>query len=355
MESNHGEILALQDKLQGSKTELLNVHKEKFEEQPWQRNWNRIRLRWKRIKMRRWTWRDKCRKCKLLPPGTGLLDLENSTRCRQLSSDFYTSVKRQRRPHTRTQQSMQNRQNNSRKEEESEKEEDTNAVHQQLPSSEVTCLLQNEHAQCSRASACAGSFLDGGGSFGLFFERERQGRPRLVMKPLRVQPHGGDFGDWNRTKLAPVRNRRLIQFFREKKYIRHWQTPPTISLTTLWRIPVDNHHLELQDHTIPGPQRRICLQPFLPSSTHSQRPFHWNFVTRYVRYVHKHSTFQIQKVPTRTPRKKMPLKKGTFVPGKKKAVYQRQFFIFQISQPLKLPFFTTPRQQSERISNSTPR
>ncbi len=27
--------------------------------------------------------------------GTGLLDLENSTRCRQLSSDFDTSVKRQ--------------------------------------------------------------------------------------------------------------------------------------------------------------------------------------------------------------------------------------------------------------------
>jgi hypothetical protein len=40
---------------------------------------------------------------------------------------------------------------------------------------------------------------------------------------------------WNVKKLAPVRDRRLVQFFREKKYIRHWQTPPTTFLTTLWR------------------------------------------------------------------------------------------------------------------------
>ncbi len=30
------------------------------------RNWNRIRLRWK-IGMRRWAWKDQCRKCEFLP------------------------------------------------------------------------------------------------------------------------------------------------------------------------------------------------------------------------------------------------------------------------------------------------
>ncbi len=74
--------------------------------------------------------------------GTGLLDLEHSTRCRQLRSDFDTSAKRQERPHTRTQQSMRNRQNSSRMDEESEQEQDANALHQQLPSSFV-CYKTN--------------------------------------------------------------------------------------------------------------------------------------------------------------------------------------------------------------------
>jgi hypothetical protein len=55
-----------------------------------------------------------------LSSGTGLLDLQHSTRCRQLRSDFDTSSKRHERPHTRTQQSMQNRHKISRMEEESE-------------------------------------------------------------------------------------------------------------------------------------------------------------------------------------------------------------------------------------------
>ena len=71
-------------------------------------------------------------------------------------------------------------------------------------------------------------------------------------------------------------------------------------------VPVDSHQLALQDDTISGPHRLIGLQPFLPSSTHSQRPFHWIFVTRYVRYVHRNATFQIPDNPT----KKMPLKKN---------------------------------------------
>ena len=55
-------------------------------------------------------------------------------------------------------------------------------------------------------------------------------------------------------------------------YIPHYSV--TFCRIPTKNIPVDSHHLELQDHTIPSPQRRICLQPFLPSSTHSQRPFH---------------------------------------------------------------------------------
>jgi hypothetical protein len=97
----------------------------------------RIRLRWKSIKMRRFTILKGQMQEFQVSSGTGLLDLEHSTRCRQLRSDFDTSAKRQERPHTRTQQSMQNRQNSSRMEEESEQEQDANALHQQLPSSLV--------------------------------------------------------------------------------------------------------------------------------------------------------------------------------------------------------------------------
>ena len=80
--------------------------------------------------------------------GTGLLDLEHSTRCRQLRFDFDTSAKRQERPHTRTQQSMQNRHNNSRKEE-SEQQQGVKTVHQQLPSSPV-CFKSNTLQPCLR-------------------------------------------------------------------------------------------------------------------------------------------------------------------------------------------------------------
>jgi hypothetical protein len=81
--------------------------------------------------------------------GTGLLDLEHSTRCRQLRSDFDTSAIRQERPHTRTQQSMQNRQNSSRMDEESEQEQDANALHQQLPWS-LVCYKTNTLQSCLR-------------------------------------------------------------------------------------------------------------------------------------------------------------------------------------------------------------
>jgi hypothetical protein len=78
--------------------------------------------------------------------GTGLLDLKHSTRCLQLSSDFDTSAQRQQQPHTRTQQSMQNRHNSSRKEE-SERQQGVKTVHQQLPSSPV-CFKSNTLLPC---------------------------------------------------------------------------------------------------------------------------------------------------------------------------------------------------------------
>ncbi len=44
----------------------------------------------------------------------------------------------------------------------------------------------------------------------------------------------GEKRDWNRTKITPVWPRYLVQFFSKKNSILHWQTPPTISLTTPW-------------------------------------------------------------------------------------------------------------------------
>ena len=93
--------------------------------------------------------------------GTGLLDLAHSTRCRQLRSVFDTSAKRQERPHTRTQQSMQNRQNSSRMEEESEQEQGANALHQQLPSS-LGCYKTNTLQSCLRKLFLQKAYWKGG-------------------------------------------------------------------------------------------------------------------------------------------------------------------------------------------------
>jgi hypothetical protein len=96
--------------------------------------------------------------------GTGLLDLEQCTRCRQLRYDFDTSEKRHERPHTRTQQSMQNRQNSSRMEEESEQEQDGNARKCPSPTAAlVICLSQNEHtAVVPPQTLSPESILEGG-------------------------------------------------------------------------------------------------------------------------------------------------------------------------------------------------
>ena len=48
--------------------------------------------------------------------GTGLINLENSTRCLELRSNFDNTAKRQEKPHNRTQESRRNRENNYLKE-----------------------------------------------------------------------------------------------------------------------------------------------------------------------------------------------------------------------------------------------
>lgn len=51
--------------------------------------------------------------------GTGLINLENSSGCLELNSNFDNMSKRQERPHNRPQQSVRNRENNSLKEQQS--------------------------------------------------------------------------------------------------------------------------------------------------------------------------------------------------------------------------------------------
>ena len=89
---------------------------------------------------------------------------------------------------------------------------------------------------------------------------------------------------WNRENLAPVRHgsfKQLIFNFSDKIYVRYIRTStvfplllPDVTSGKSKNIPVDSHQVELQGHTIAGPHRRIRLQPFLPSSTHSHHLFH---------------------------------------------------------------------------------
>jgi hypothetical protein len=59
-------------------------------------------------------------------------------------------------------------------------------------------------------------------------------------------------------------------------------------------------------------------------------------------------------VPTPTPEKKMPLKKGTLVPGKRKRnpFANGNSLFFQISQPFETTVFYHPRQQARGSSNA---
>jgi hypothetical protein len=87
MQSRHGEMLALQSKLQGAKTALFNFHIEKFEEQQKELD---------SYKTKREEYKDEKVSLKsTMNCGTGLLDVKNCTRCLQLSSDFDTSAQRQ--------------------------------------------------------------------------------------------------------------------------------------------------------------------------------------------------------------------------------------------------------------------
>ncbi len=65
-------------------------------------------------------------------------------------------------------------------------------------------------------------------------------------------------------------------------------------------------------------------------------------MTSYVWYVHKHTTFQIQKFQTTSPEKKNAVEKGTFVPGKKKQPFVNDNFLFdQTRNPTLQVFYHT--------------
>jgi hypothetical protein len=87
MHSRHGEMLVLQAKLQGAKTALFNFHKEKFEEQ--QKELDSYKTKREEYKDEKVNLKRQMQEMRA-SCGTGLLDVKNSTRCLQLSSDFNT-------------------------------------------------------------------------------------------------------------------------------------------------------------------------------------------------------------------------------------------------------------------------
>ena len=116
----------IQDKLQGTKTELLdfqNPSKEKFEEQ-------RKKLESSKTQVEGYTDEKVNLKRQMqeirASSGTGLINLKNSTRSLELSTYFDNTAKRQEQPHKRTQQSMRNCENNSLKEQQSQQRQSSN-------------------------------------------------------------------------------------------------------------------------------------------------------------------------------------------------------------------------------------
>ena len=110
----------IQDKLQGTKTELLdfqNPSKEKFEEQ-------RKKLESSKTQVEGYTDEKVNLKRQMqeirASSGTGLINLKNSTRSLELSTYFDNTAKRQEQPHNRTHQSMWKRENNSLRDQQSQ-------------------------------------------------------------------------------------------------------------------------------------------------------------------------------------------------------------------------------------------
>ena len=106
-------------------------------------------------------------------------------------------------------------------------------------------------------------------------------RQQLHLPLIEAFCRANDPRGWNRRKIAPVRYRQNVRFFKEKitsstdgrpLYILRYSL--SLRRNPTKNIPVDSHQLALQAHTISGPHRRKRLQPFMPSSTLSQRPFH---------------------------------------------------------------------------------
>jgi hypothetical protein len=81
----------VKNKLQGAKMELLNFQKEKFEEQ--QKELDSYKTKMEEYEDEKENLTGQIQEMRV-SSGTGLLDLENSTRCLQLGSDFDTSTKR---------------------------------------------------------------------------------------------------------------------------------------------------------------------------------------------------------------------------------------------------------------------
>ena len=202
MESNHGEILALQneiqrsnslkdleilalqDKLQETRTTLMdfqNRNKEKFEEQE---------QKLKSYKTKVEEYKEETvslkRQMQEMRVSSGrLLDLNNSTRCLQLRTDFDNSAKGQEQAHTSSRQSMQHRQNNSRKEEWSEQQQDPKSLHQQVPSS-LGCYKTNTPAVAFVLEEKTSSNTSG--DKGAYGERVSAETPMGLVEVL--EPHG---------------------------------------------------------------------------------------------------------------------------------------------------------------------
>jgi hypothetical protein len=175
---------------------------------------------------------------------------------------------------------------------------------------------------------------------------------------------------WNAQKLAPLRSRYLVQFFSEKNSIRHWQTPPTICLTTpsdgvsltlchspTKNIPVDRHQLELQDSTIPGPQRRICYvfrHSSLPPPTPNAPFTKILWPTTCGTYTNT-QPFKFRKFQTTPPQKKYRWKRVHLYQKKKETVvHQRQFFFSKSRNPTLQVFYHTPSGRREEFKHVYP-
>lgn len=93
----------------------------------------------------------------------------------------------------------------------------------------------------------------------------------------------------NSPQVAQGHQSSLIRLL--KDYFQwHRSTPKQYPLVLLRQnpakiIPVGSPILVLHHHNIPGPPTRIPPAPYLPSSPHSHRLFHWNYIVVYYKWI----------------------------------------------------------------------